>query len=267
MSLDFSLSSTGTPTPPEIDFPVINLLEDFEIGESPSFSVVSMEEYISTLSTNSTAARISLLPPYFILSLSFRPNTNTAIRLISSLQSTPVVSDHDSSSLPLLPETDPFDNLENGQPSTEEHEYASLLLSNAATYLYQDSYFTLWDNVTSTQRHSLQFIVANGSISTCLDGDFRPANPGVLFWEDISGDNNTLRFSSYLHSMNSLVSAVICGQVDIVFGGVWFFISCFYVFQGVLCGARIQPFHESQPISSDMCGMLQQACHEVSLKL
>ncbi len=57
-------------------------------------------------------------------------------------------------------------------------------------------------------------MVTNGSVSTCLDGDFRPANPGVVLWEEFSlgrsNEQQMVQFSSYLHSMNSLVSSVVC---------------------------------------------------------
>ncbi len=101
-------------------------------------------------------------------------------------------------------------NLNSSLTGTESEEFASLLLSTAATYLHQDRFFTLWEEVSVSARHSLMFFVTNGSVSSCLDGDYRPSYPGVVFWEEFasseSSKRQTLQFSQYLHSMSSLVS-------------------------------------------------------------
>ena len=156
---------------------------------------------------------MTLLPPHFILSLSFRPNNNTALKLISAMQPSPL---NQPSDLGLDgSEPDNLDLTQTGQENVTFNEFASLLLSTAATYLHGDRYFPIWENVSSAARHSLMFIVTNGTISSCLDGDFRPSNPGVVLWEEGSGRQLTMRFSKYLHSMRSLVSVCVCVCVHV----------------------------------------------------
>ncbi len=201
----FAGSTPQTPTnKPKLVFEAINLLEDFSIGTAPTFTIVSLEKYVNEILSNSTAARATLLPPTFMLTLAFRPDNNTALKLVSSMS---VLHNDDN---PLLAPDIVTNSSQPIQNPTDE--FAALLLSTAATYLHRDRFYTLWEDVSSSARHSLVFMVTNGSISTCLDGDFRPANPGVVLWEEFSlGQSNEqqmVQFSSYLHSMNSLVNGV-----------------------------------------------------------
>ncbi len=196
-------------------FETINLLEDFSIGTAPAFTIVSMEEYIREILSNSTLARATLLPPSFMLTLSFRPDNNTALKLVSSMITSPL-TDSSNDNLLLTPdietETASPDqtNRNSSRTGPESEEFASLLLSTAATYLHRDRFFTVWEEVSVSARHSLVFFVTNGSVSSCLDGDYRPANPGVVFWEEFglfkSNKRQIVQFSEYLHSMSSLVS-------------------------------------------------------------
>ena len=218
----------------QLDFETINLLDDYSIGSTPTLSIVSSKTYVSEVLRNSTAARTTLLPPQFILALSFKPNNNTALRLLSSMhmKSTRSLlnsndkshsqpfgngpnSDPSSESVspsPSLDQNDESDGSSQNSSQSEVDVFASLLLSTTATYLQRGRYFDIWENVSSASQHSLVFIVTNGVISSCLDGEFRNSTLGLSLWEGKdSGYNNSeqpliLQFSSYLHSVHSLVS-------------------------------------------------------------
>lgn len=207
-----------------VDFKSINLLNAFGIGLTPIFSIVSTDMYVKEMLKNSSAARTKLLPPQFILSLSFKPSNNTVLRLFSSMHVTSTGNsvNNDDDSLPHSPLIDNQPSDGNVHPSEQTQDVdgmsskndvlASLLLSTTATYLQRDHYFDIWKNMSSSSYHSLVFIVANGTISSCFDGEFVTLSNEISLWDSqgIGYDHNkrtlTLQFSNYLHSVHSLVS-------------------------------------------------------------
>lgn len=244
-----------------LGFESISLLEDFGRGDSPTFTIVNSRKYISEInSVNSSAtARNSTLPPSFLLFLSYKPQNNTVLRLLSShsisrtvdiesqtaprpsVQNSPNFNPPESDSTFLSPEINDNGSGDSeldgslasgsGDPSsltpTNENEddspLASLLLSTTATYLHEDSFLDLWSNITGTEKHDIVFMVVNGTISSCLDGEFKLGEPEIGLWnvnttfEEVKGEelepeekeSIQVRFSDALHAVQSVVSFML----------------------------------------------------------
>lgn len=242
-----------------LGFESVSLLEDFGAGISPTFTVVSSNRYIQDInSANSSSARNSTLPPSFLISLAYKPQNNTALKLFSSHVKPATPSKINSPYKPVAqnsllvntPRSDspfisPFEtsNEEDGSASepsngveaelrsgsgeylTNENEdgdtLASLLLSSTATYLQENGFLDLWTNITGSKEHNLVFMVVNGTISSCLDGEFKLGEAQVSLWnanntffdqESEEGNDETLeiKFSDALHAVQSVVSSCSC---------------------------------------------------------
>ena len=249
-----------------LGFESISLLEDFGQGDSPTFTIVNSRKYISEINSvnSSAAARNSTLPPSFLLFLSYKPQNNTVLRLLSShsisrtvdidsqtaprpsVQNSPNFNPRESDGTFLSPETNDNGSGDSeldsslasgsGDPSlltpTNENEddddstLASLLLSTTATYLHEDSFLDLWSNITGTEKHDIVFMVVNGTISSCLDGEFKLGEPEIGLWnvnttfEEVKGEEEELeeesiqvKFSDALHAVQS----VVCFMVTTIF--------------------------------------------------
>ena len=107
---------------------------------------------------------------------------------------------------------------------TEDDQLASLLLSSTATYLHRDSFLDLWTNISSDEPHNLVFVVVNGTISSCLDGEFKLGDDGINLWNvnnsfdevesqsdfpDAAEETVQVKFSDALHAVHSVVSWVV----------------------------------------------------------
>ncbi len=257
-----------------LGFESVSLLEDFGRGDSPTFTIVDSRKYIREInSVNSSAtARNSTLPPSFLLFLSYKPQNNTVLRLLSShsisrivdvksqtaprpsVQNSPNFNPPDQrDSTFLSPEIDGSGSggseldlaSGSGDPSSltptnendDDSPLASLLLSTTATYLHEDSFLDLWSNISGTEKHDIVFMVVNGTISSCLDGEFRLGEPEIGLWnvnttfeEEAKGDEEELgleekesiqvKFSDALHAVQS----VVCFMVTIFWSG-WPYLS------------------------------------------
>ena len=246
-----------------LGFESVSLLEDFGRGVSPTFTIVNSRKYIREINSenSSAAARNSTLPPSFLLFLSYKPQNNTVLRLLSShisrtveLQSQtavpprPIAQNSPNFNLPetdsifLNPDVDNGSGSEldsslasgSGDPSLltptdkngDDSPLASLLLSTTATYLQEDSFLDLWSNITGTEQHDVVFMVVNGTISSCLDGEFKLGEPAIGLWnvnttfkeegegggEELGeGENESIqvKFSDALHAVQSVVSFMV----------------------------------------------------------
>lgn len=238
-----------------LGFESVSLLDDFGSGVSPTFTIVDSKKYIREInSENSSVARTSTLPPSFLVSLSYKPKNNTVLRLLSSHLKTVVQSQTppppiaQNSPIFNTPESDskflsPFQNdeVDNGDGSAsmldeslesefgsgignsssledrerQDNSLASLLLSSTATYLQADSFLDLWTNITGSEQHNIVFMVVNGTVSSCLDGEFKLGEPEVGLWnitstfkesEDDIEEAIQVKFSDALHAVQSVVS-------------------------------------------------------------
>ena len=240
-----------------LGFESVSLLEDFGAGISPTFTIVSSSRYIRDInSANSSSARNSTLPPSFLISLSYKPQNNTALKFFSSHVKAATQSKINSLYKPVAqnsllvstsrnnnPFISPFEtnNLEEGsasEPSNgvepelgsgsgefptlidkneDDDPFTSLLLSSTATYLQENSFLDLWTNITGSKEHNLVFMVVNGTISSCLDGEFKLGEAQVTLWnannsfdqESEEGTDETveIKFSDALHAVQSVVSS------------------------------------------------------------
>lgn len=213
----------------ELDFESINLLTDFGAGSAPTFSIVGIRTYIKEISKNSsTAIRTSILPPNFLLSLSYRPHDNTVLRLLSTRKTSTLIkpkttkptlisnnenaSDHQGNSQDWEDATS-LPNATSSQQEEPEEVFASLMMGLGVLYLQPSNskYYTFWSGVTSNRSHTLVFVVSNGSISSCLDGDFIEDNPKLTLWDpetDVDQQPVNISFSKHLHSVQQLVSSL-----------------------------------------------------------
>ena len=200
-------------------FESLDLLAEFDSNTQPKFTIVPIDKYIRQLEENATRTRNSMLPTHFLISLSYRPTTNTVLKLLETTTDTFFSNANpsspqrqDNSTPPLTFQNNSPNNQSSANQGTEntnvEQEiYASVLMSSTATYLQQNRYLDLWSNISAETRHNVAFVVSNGTISSCLDGVFRPADPLVTLWNsDPSRTPPTLSFSRYLHSVQSAVS-------------------------------------------------------------
>ena len=209
-----------------LGFESVSLLDEFGNGVAPTFTIVNSKKYIRDInSANSSSARNSTLPPSFIVSLSYKPQNNTALRLLSSHNIRTVVTQSvqpiAQNSPPInAPQSDsqfsnPLDigsedgsafDLSNGlepdfgsgsgdlpQPVNENNQddsLASLLLSSTATFLKDDSFLDLWTNITGNKEHNLVFVIVNGTVSSCLDGVLKVGEETVGLWNTTNTFND-----------------------------------------------------------------------------
>ena len=241
-----------------LGFESVSLLEDFGRGVAPTFTIVNSNKYIREInSANSSAARNSTLPPSFLLSLSYKPQNNTVLRLLSShirtvaiqsqtalpprpiAQNNPILNAPKSDRTFLGPNTDSGSASEldigfesgSGDPSLtpvdenrdNNSQLASLLLSSTATFLQEGSFLDLWSNITGSTQHNIVFMVVNGTISSCLDGEFKLGEPEIGLWNvnttfEEDGEEEPaeemketiqVKFSDALHAVQSVVSFMV----------------------------------------------------------
>ena len=181
------------------------MLTKFGAGFTPIFTVVSTDRYRQDLDN---AVINNTLPPHFLLSLSYRPHENTVLRLLSAEISS---NDQPLDNEFLSDNSEQSDTNSVGAGEGVDNAFSSLLLSSGVLYLQpiNSNYFTLWNNITTNEIHSLVFIVSNGVLSTCLDGYFIGENPRISLWNtSISIDDSPVKisFSRHLHSIQELVS-------------------------------------------------------------
>ena len=204
------------------DFESINLLTEFPPGASPTFKITPASSYSEEIMKNASAViKNHLLPPNFLLSLSYRPHDNTVLRLLSAKRT--------SSSRTLRSNLDVEQNIGedtlkgtnssssvhsgslDGETSGENSsDFASVILGLGMLYLQpsQGRYFSLWSEMYSHTLHDVVFIVSNGTVSSCVDGVFKDS-PSVALWdlESEGGDDPVeISFSRHLQSVQQLVS-------------------------------------------------------------
>ena len=247
-----------------LGFESVSLLDDFGRGVSPTFTIVNSRKYIREINSeySSAAAKNSTLPPSFLLFLSYKPQNNTVLKILSShisrtvklqsaqtavppqpiAQNSPNFNPPGSDSIFLSPEIDNGSGSEldgslasgSGDPSSltsteveseDDSPLASLLLSTTATYLQEDTFLDLWSNITGAEQHDIVFMIVNGTISSCLDGEFKLGEPAIGLWsvnttfedeEEAVGEEEELeegekesiqvKFSDALHAVQSVVS-------------------------------------------------------------
>lgn len=248
-----------------LGFESVSLLEDFGDGVAPTFTIVSSKKYIRDInSANSSTVRNSTLPPSFIISLSYKPQNNTVLKLLSSYtvrtvtqskinihqpigQNSPLINtpesdsqfsnslsesdgNSDGSAVDLLPSNTLEPELESGSgelttsanDNDQDDSLASLLLSSTATYLQENSFLDLWTNISGSTQHNLVFMVVNGTISSCLNGELKVGEENLGLWnanttfdEKSEGEEKEdeeeketiqVKFSDALHAVQSVVS-------------------------------------------------------------
>ena len=230
-----------------LGFESVSLLDDFERGVAPTFTIVDTGKYIRDInSAHSSSARNSTLPPSFLLFVSYKPQNNTVLRLLSSYVRTvrsqaagsPIAQRSPSFNTPESDRT--IDNNDKGSGSEldrslesgsgdpslipvddndDSDHLASLLLTSTATYLQEDNFLDLWSNISGTRQHNVVFMVVNGTISSCLDNEFKLGEPEISLWnenttfkdegsEGMGEEKETVqvKFSPALHAVHSVVS-------------------------------------------------------------
>ncbi len=193
----------------ELDFESINLLTNFRAGSSPSFTIVDFRTYIERISGNASTIQNPILPPSFLLSLSYRPHANTVLRLLSTTRASKELGTINNAS---RDETD----LDATSTSSEnsKNAFASLMLSLGVLYLQplHGKYYPFQSTLIANTKHEISFIVSNGSMSSCIDGRFIEDSPRLALWDtetDTKDSPVTINFSRHLHSINLLVSPVV----------------------------------------------------------
>lgn len=215
----------------------IDLLENSSVGLPPSFTILSSRTYANILHRNSST-ETRILPQQFLISLAYKPNNNTVLRLVSVHVSSAVRNDSNTSSENSRNSTKDFDSPPTGVstdntslPEDPDHQpYSSIVLSSTVTYLQRNRrYFDLWSNLSHDSYHSLTLIVTNGQLSTCLDGEFRPAEPLVKLW-DVDSVHRPVEvvFSTHLSDVATVVSYVLSLQIVTTVHGILFYAkTCF----------------------------------------
>lgn len=67
----------------DVDFESINLLSQFRAGSGLSFNVVDTRIYIEEIRKNESSSH-AILPPSFLVALSYRPHDNTVLNVLST---------------------------------------------------------------------------------------------------------------------------------------------------------------------------------------
>ena len=204
----------------------MDLLNEITPGSPPpTFNIVNSSTFIQEITKNgSSASRTRILPPYFLLSLSYRPHINTVLNLLSTKRTTALERLEDQERTRTLSEHPNGESMLNqsqaSQNSTSDlgiDAFASLMLTTGVLYLQPslDRYYPMWPNVEADKQHSVVFVVSNGSIGSCVDGAFIENNPNLVLWDTSIGLDEeepvSVSFSRHLHSMQKLVSThVVC---------------------------------------------------------
>lgn len=215
-------SDAGITPFDELDFETMDLLNEITPGSPPTFNIVNSSTFIQEITKNgSSASRNRMLPPYFLLSLSYQPHVNTVLNLLSVKRTTALKGQERTSTLnEYLNDESALNNSQATQYSMEEPPlsdhgvdiFASLVLSTGILYLQPslDRYYPMWSDVEANKQHSVVFMVSNGSISSCVDGAFVENNPNLVLWDSDVGLNEeqpiSVSFSEHLYSVQKLVS-------------------------------------------------------------
>lgn len=185
----------------ELEFESINLLTTFTAGSSPSFTIVDHRTYIEKITENANFTIQDVLPPSFLLSLSYRPHDNTNIRLLSTSR---------ASKLKTISSDSPGSN---SGANSEFHNdaFSSLILSSGLMYLQPSlgMFYPYEASFETNQKHDITLVVSNGSMFTCVGNSFIANSPGLELWDsgvDMMSDPVTVNFSQHLHAANQLVS-------------------------------------------------------------
>ena len=191
----------------QIVYQSIDLLEQFSPGTHPVFSIVSSEEYMLETLYSNTSMRTQILPPYFLITVSYKPKNNTALRLLS-IQSDLGTDANVSTPVPNNSPSSDTGNLSTPLPSqsnTTFQSLSSIMLTSTVTYLHSGVFSDLW-RMSNLQHHTIALMVNNGQLSSCLNDEFQPAVPSISLWNP-STNNGPLKvdLSSYLHSLASVV--------------------------------------------------------------
>ncbi len=187
---------TDTDSPmTDLVHPSVDILEQFSASSQPRFHIVSNEQYLAELSRNSSLKTAALLPPQFLVSLSYKPADNTVLRLIS------VQLDTDSA-----PQVSASSALGNNNAASTSTPVGSVVLSSAINLIRSDGYLELWDNLSHSVHQTVDLLVANGHLSVCVGGELQPA---VRFWPSNYTQSLELLFSPHLHSATSVVSRIM----------------------------------------------------------
>ncbi len=191
-------SDQGSPLT-DLVHPSMDILEQFAAGSQPTFSIVSNEQYLAELTSNSSVRNTALLPPQFLVSLSYKPANNTVLRLISliQLENNPSPQDNPSSTLGNAEDTS------TSRSATEAQLLGSVVFSSSVTLVQSEGYLELWDSLSHSDYHSVDLIVTRGELHVCVDGELRPA---VQLWPSNPTQSLQLSFSPHLHSVTSVVS-------------------------------------------------------------
>lgn len=186
----------------DLVYPIVDLLQDFSAGTRPSFSVLTDEDYTAELLTDSYNMT-QMLPPQFLISLSYSPQNNTALRLLSVYTGSDSEQHNTNTSI-----VNGFqDNSSSTTAANTSTPSASLMLTSTVTYLQSDGYLDLWSNLSLSSYHALTLMVHGGQLRSCLDGEFLPEAPPVNLWStNSSQDSIQLAFSPHLHAVASVVS-------------------------------------------------------------
>ena len=185
----------------ELDFESINLLTTFRAGSSPSFTIVDYRTYIERISGNASTNQNTVLPPTFLLSLSYRPHENTVLRLLSTSR----ISEEVRTS------TNTGSQSDSDLDTDSKNAFASLMLSSGILYLQPllNTFYPFQANLTTDRKNELTFIVSNGFMRSCVDGNIIENSPVLALWEtgmDLKDHPVAVDFSPHLHAINQLVS-------------------------------------------------------------
>ena len=70
-------------------------------------------------------------------------------------------------------------------------------------------YYSFQSTFSANSKHELAFVVSNGLMNSCMDGDFVSGNPTLALWDttkDVESEPVTISLSQHLHAINQLVS-------------------------------------------------------------
>ena len=173
-----------------------NSIDVMQMASDPQFFIVDPQEYLS-MRLNTSTRDSHILPPQFIISLSYKPLNNTVLSLFS------VLSNQDHS--PHQVRDSEFQNITT--PASAVFN-SSIILSDSAVLMMPDSYYVLWPTMSDTarSRYTINLIVINGELSTCLNGEYLAPIPHVELWNAPKRkDSLQMIFTPHLNAVSSLV--------------------------------------------------------------
>lgn len=181
-----TLADSSTSYTPTFNADLILDLLDDNPNHTFTFNVITDAQFATERSQ--PEPRRDVLPPQFAIFLSYMPNNNTVLKLLT--MDTYMVNYTSEQSDPII----------------TEYETA-LYLSKSVTHVGLNAYVDLWTNLSQSDFNRLVLVVTGHGIGSCLEGEYIvPSSPTRPWFADPSEGQVQIILSQYITEAYRIVS-------------------------------------------------------------